>query len=182
MNINSIFQGVLPPMADNATSAAGNASSPGGMHSGMIETLLPLLGLRTLVPVYGLIGNTLGLDITWLLPLFGMAWALNKVLRQVYGTVYGFMTEHLMSNIHISSTDEIYTHLMRWLAQQPLVFNSRSLTAETISKTAWEDEDDSSVSRDRSGMYLNFANQEARAVSRIDQAHWLIQSIVLTSC
>lgn len=135
------------------------------MHSGIIETLLPLLGMRGLVPVYSLIGSSLGLDVTWVLTLFGFVWAMNKLLRQAYGTVYGFVTEHLLSKIHVSSTDEIYTHLMRWLAQQPLVSNSRSLTAETISKTAWEDEDDSSVLRDRSGMYLNFASQEARAVS-----------------
>ncbi|KAK5627323.1 hypothetical protein RRF57_003038 [Xylaria bambusicola] len=46
---------------------------------------------------------------------------------------------------------------------QPRMVNSRYLMAETASKTAWEDEDESMVARDRSGLYLNFSNQEARA-------------------
>ncbi|KAH6654990.1 BCS1 N terminal-domain-containing protein [Truncatella angustata] len=166
MDISSMFRGALPTIAENATSATKNASSPDHMDGNIVETLLPLLGLRALVPMYGFIGNSLGLDLTWVLTLFGMVWAFNKLGRQVYGTLYGFVTENLMSNIHISSNDDIYIHLMKWLAQQPRLTNSRSLTAETVSKTAWEDEDDSNVSRDKSGLYLNFANQEARSPPR----------------
>jgi mitochondrial chaperone BCS1 len=165
MDMNSMIRGVFPTVVENATTSTENASNSGHMNGNMVETLLPLLGLRALVPVYSFIGGSLGLDVTWVLTLFGMIWALNKLGRQIYHTLYGFVTENLMSNIHISSTDDIYIHLMRWLAQQPRLFQSRSLTAETVSKTAWEDEDDSSVSRDKTGNYLNFSNQEARAVS-----------------
>lgn len=136
------------------------------MHGNLAETLLPLLGLRALVPVYSFVGNSLGLDVTWILTIFGIIWAVNKLARQVYSTVYAFVAENLMSNIHISSTDDIYIHLMRWLAQQPYLVHSRSLTAETVSKTAWEDEDATNVSRDKTGNYLNFSNQEARAPPR----------------
>lgn len=169
MDINAMLRGVLPTLAANASASAENASAPDRMSGNMVETLLPLLGLRGFVPMYGFIGNWLGIDVTWILTFFGMIWAVNKLGRQVYGTVYGFVTENLMSKIHISSNDDIYTHLMRWLALQPRLFNSRSLTAETISKTAWEDEDESNVSKDNSGTYLNFSNQEARAVSRNNQ-------------
>lgn len=167
MDINSVLRGVLPNMAENATAIGKNASDAGQMPGDLkvVETLLPLLGLRALVPVYSFVGNSLGLDVTWILTFFGLLWALNKLGRQVYHTIYGFVTENLMSNIHISSTDDIYFHLMIWLAQQPRLTNSRSLTAETVSKTAWEDEDATNVSRDQTGNYLNFSNQEARAVS-----------------
>ncbi len=60
--------------------------------------------------------------------------------------------------------------MMRWLALQPHMANSRSLMAETVGTTAWEDEDEMDVlktriSADGSGVYLNFSNQEAKAVS-----------------
>ncbi|KAM0813692.1 putative BCS1 N terminal-domain-containing protein [Seiridium cardinale] len=166
MDINSMFRGVLPTVVENATATTASTSNTSRMDGNILETLLPLLGLRGFVPVYSFIGNRLGFDVTWILTFFGMIWAFNKLARQVYHTVYGFVTENLMSNIHISSNDDIYVHLMRWLALQPRLFNSRSLTAETVSKTAWEDEDDTNVSRDKSGIYLNFSNQEARAPPR----------------
>jgi mitochondrial chaperone BCS1 len=166
MDLNSILRGALPTVVENGTTMTENASSHGQMHGNLAETLLPLLGLRALVPVYSFVGNSLGLDVTWILTIFGIIWAVNKLARQVYSTVYAFVAENLMSNIHISSTDDIYIHLMRWLAQQPYLVHSRSLTAETVSKTAWEDEDATNVSRDTTGNYLNFSNQEARAVSR----------------
>lgn len=165
MDINSIIRGILPTMAGNATVAIENGSTTNHANGNLIESLLPMLGLRGFVPVYSVIGKWLGVDVTWILTFFGILWALNKLGRQVYHTLYGFVTEHLMSKIHVSSNDDIYLHLMRWLAQQPRLVNSKSLTAETVSKTAWEDEDDTNVSRDKSGIYLNFANQEARAVS-----------------
>ncbi|ETS80528.1 hypothetical protein PFICI_08057 [Pestalotiopsis fici W106-1] len=166
MDIHSILRGGLPTVVENASTVAKNASSPGQMHGNLAETLLPLLGLRALLPVYSFVGNSLGLDVTWILTLFGMIWAVNKLFRQAYSTIYAFVAENLMSNIHISSTDDIYIHLMRWLALQPRLVHSRSLTAETVSKTAWEDEDATNVSRDKTGNYLNFSNQEARAPPR----------------
>lgn len=161
MDIPTLLRGVLPAVAANMTAGTENASAASNFH---MENLLPMLGLRSFMPMYGLVGGWLGLDPTFLLTVFGIVWAFNKIVRQVYGTMYGIVQEHLMSSIHISSTDDMYVHLMRWLAQQPKMVNSRALTAETVSKTAWEDEDDANVSRDKSGIYLNFSHQEARAV------------------
>ncbi|KAK8058692.1 hypothetical protein PG994_009140 [Apiospora phragmitis] len=165
MDIQSLIRGVLPTMAANATStaAAGNASST---QQFQLETLLPMLGLRSLLPMYGLVGTWLGIDPTFILTAFGAIWALNKVARQIYGTIFAITSEYLMCTIHISSNDDMFLHLMRWLAALPKMTTSRSLTAETVSKTAWEDEDDSNVSRDKSGVYLNFSNQEAKAPPR----------------
>ncbi|KAK8065661.1 mitochondrial chaperone BCS1-B [Apiospora hydei] len=166
MDIQSLIRGVLPTMDANATAtaAAGNASS--STQHFQLESLLPMLGLRSLLPMYGLVGTWLGIDPTFILTAFGAVWALNKVARQIYGTAFAVTSEYLMSTIHISSNDDMYMHLMRWLAAQPKMTSSRSLTAETVSKTAWEDEDDSNVSRDKSGVYLNFSNQEAKAPPR----------------
>ncbi|KAK7996283.1 hypothetical protein PG991_015750 [Apiospora marii] len=156
-------------MAANATAtaaagAAENASS--STQHFQLESLLPMLGLRSLLPMYGIVGTWLGIDPTFILTAFGAVWALNKVARQIYTTAFAITSEYLMCTIHISSNDDMYMHLMRWLAAQPKMTTSRSLTAETVSKTAWEDEDDSNVSRDKSGVYLNFSNQEAKAPPR----------------
>lgn len=164
MDINSLLRGAFSTMSANMTRTAEDASPTGNMHANLIEGLLPVLGLRGLLPMYSLVGSWLGLDPTWILTAFGIFWAANKLLRQMYMTIYGLVTEHMMCNIHVSSTDEIYVYLMKWLALQPKMVSSRSLTAETVSKTAWEAEDDTTVSRDPSGIYLNFSNQEALAV------------------
>ncbi|KAH8159081.1 hypothetical protein CIB48_g9167 [Xylaria polymorpha] len=133
------------------------------MPANVVENILPLIGLKGFAPMYRFIGSWLGWDPTYLLSVLGFVWAANKLGRQIFYFLYGLVTEHLMSTIHISSTDDIYIHLMTWLSKQPRMVNSRALMAETVSKTAWEDEDESTVARDRSGLYLNFSNQEARA-------------------
>ncbi|KAI1176138.1 P-loop containing nucleoside triphosphate hydrolase protein [Nemania sp. FL0916] len=163
MNMNNFLREMMPQVVENATATATNASPSHSGAANVIENILPLLGLRGFAPVYRFIGNWLGWDPTSLLTIVGVIWAANKLIRQMVFFFHGMITEHLMSTIHISSTDDIYTHLMSWLSRQPRMVNSRALMAETVSKTAWEDEDESTVARDRSGLYLNFSNQEARA-------------------
>ncbi|KAI0536711.1 BCS1 N terminal-domain-containing protein [Xylaria digitata] len=159
MDVTSLLRGFLPEVVGNATAGAENLSAP----TNVVETILPLIGMRGFAPMYRFVGNWLGWDPTSLLTVLGFIWAINKVIRQIFYFSYGVITEYFMSTIHISSTDDIYIHLMLWLSRQPRMVNSRSLMAETVSKTAWEEEDESTMARDRSGLYLNFSNQEARA-------------------
>ncbi|KAI1079306.1 BCS1 N terminal-domain-containing protein [Whalleya microplaca] len=166
MDMNSIIRGVFPVVAANETGVGDNGSTTNIMDSKVIEKILPLLGLRAISPMYSFIGSWLGIEASSLLTVVAGLWALNKLARQLYHFIEGFISEHFMSSIDISSNDEIYQHLMKWLAAQPRMVNSRALTAETNSKTAWEDEDASNVARDQSGVYLNFSNQEARAPPR----------------
>ncbi|KAI1165217.1 P-loop containing nucleoside triphosphate hydrolase protein [Nemania serpens] len=161
--MDAFLKGMLPEVVGNTTAAASNASPSDSMPVNMVESILPLIGLRGFAPVYQFVGRWLGWDPTSLLTVIGFIWAANKVFRQIYHFFYGVFMEYLMSTIHISSTDDIYLHLMAWLSKQPKMVNSRALMAETMSKTAWEDEDESTVARDNSGLYLNFSNQEARA-------------------
>jgi chaperone BCS1 len=58
---------------------------------------------------------------------------------------------------------------MKWLAVQDRIRNSRSLAAESVSKTAWEDEEEleallTTRVSDDGDEYLNFSKQEAKAV------------------
>ncbi|KAI0006938.1 BCS1 N terminal-domain-containing protein [Xylariaceae sp. FL0662B] len=166
MDMNSVLHGVFSLVSSNETDMVGDNSSTNIMDTNVIERILPLLGLRGFVPVYSFVGSWLGIEASHLLTAIAFLWALNKLARQLYYFASGFITEHFMSSIDISSNDDIYKHLMRWLAAQPRMVNSRALTAETMSKTVWEDEDASNVARDQSGLYLNFSKQEARTLPR----------------
>ncbi|KAI0115521.1 P-loop containing nucleoside triphosphate hydrolase protein [Nemania sp. FL0031] len=166
MSVDAFFRGIFPEMVDNVTAAGNESSTPQGMSFSVVETILPLIGLRGFTPVYKFIERWLGWDPTYLLMAGGFIWAANKIIQQVFTFFYGLVTEYMMSTIHISSTDEIYLHLMTWLSKQPKMVNSRSLMAETVSKTAWEEEDESTVARDYTGVYLNFSNQEARTTPK----------------
>lgn len=156
----------------NMTATGENMTGKSKFLDSVVENLLPLVGggplYRTFMFVYQMIGSNLGLDPTIILTLCGFLWAFQRVFKQVYGILYGIIQENFMSNVHISSTDEIYTHLMKWLATQPHMTKSRSLTAETVSKTAWEEEEElqsqQTTSTSEGGVYLNFSNQEAKAV------------------
>ncbi|KAK2048512.1 hypothetical protein LZ31DRAFT_563134 [Colletotrichum somersetense] len=175
MDFTTLFKGNFSAMAENMT---GGRSYPG--NNKMMESLLPMLGgqfnpvLRSLMLLYQMIGSNLGLDPTVVLTLVGFFWAANRLVRQVYGAVFRLIQENFMSNIHITSTDEIYLHMMKWLALQPLMASSRSLTAETVSKTAWEEEEELEALQTRTvagsgggnAEYLNFSNQEAKAPPR----------------
>ncbi|TDZ40045.1 putative mitochondrial chaperone BCS1-B [Colletotrichum spinosum] len=175
MDFATLFRGNLTAMAENMTSGKSYST-----NNKMMESLLPMLGgqfnpvLRSLMFLYEMIGSHLGIDPTLVLTAAGFFWAANKAVRQVYGTIFRLVQDNFMSNIHIASTDEIYTHVMKWLALQPAMATSRSLTAETATKTAWEEEEELEALQTRTVAgtgdgateYLNFSNQEAKAAPR----------------
>ncbi|KAI8275597.1 putative mitochondrial chaperone BCS1-B [Colletotrichum sp. SAR 10_98] len=176
MDFATLFKGNFSAMAENMTGGKSYA----GDSKKMMESLLPMLGgqfnpvVRSLMFLYQMIGSHLGIDPTLILTLAGFIWAANRVARQVYGAIFRVIQDNFMSSIHVQSTDEIYAHMMKWLALQPLMASSRSLTAETVSKTAWEEEEELEAlqtiritgSGDGEAEYLNFSNQEAKALPR----------------
>ncbi|KAM7208745.1 putative mitochondrial chaperone BCS1-B [Naviculisporaceae sp. PSN 640] len=177
MDFNTILRGALPTFAANGTEGAVTNATGKTFSSGVMESLVPLLGsqfsplLKAYMLFHNMAGSHLGLDPALIVTFFGIIWAANKLWRQLFMTVYSFVHTHFMSSITITSSDEMYFHMMKWLASQPKMVNSRSLTAESTSKSAWEEEDDSGIitapiSADGDGIYLNFSNQEAKAPPR----------------
>lgn len=128
--------------------------------------------------LYNLTGTRLarfGLDPTFILTAIGVIWAINRVWVQVYLSICGLVRQYFMASIQISSNDDMFLHMMKYLASQPSMVNSRSLTAETWTRSAWEDVDESDllttkISADGSGIFLNFSNQEAKAPPRFTPA------------
>lgn len=138
--------------------------------------------MQLLLFVYRLLGSQFGLDPSILLTILGFAWGMSKVLTQVYGYVWALISRYLMCAMYISERDEIYVHLMKFLSMQNSITNNRYLSAQTVWKSAWEEEEDiansllytNGVDRDpfdeddddSEKKYLNFANQAARSVSK----------------
>ncbi|OTA67701.1 P-loop containing nucleoside triphosphate hydrolase protein [Hypoxylon sp. EC38] len=171
MDYSAVLNGLLPSMGVNISDTTGNISTDDNSHHAKaVEGILTLIGLRGFIPVYGLIGDKLGIEPTYILTAIGVLWAFNKLFRQIYSFIYGIVTEHCMSSIHICNNDGIYMHVMEWLASQPKMVNSRALFAESGYKRVWKDEDIADVARDSSGRYLNFSNQEAKTPPQFSPA------------
>ncbi|KAI0398251.1 P-loop containing nucleoside triphosphate hydrolase protein [Xylariaceae sp. FL0594] len=163
MDVQAQLGGVFSPLTANGTIPMGNSSSGPGSHGlYIVETLLPLVGLRGLAPVYQIVESALGWDPTYLLAVLGCVWAFNMLLQQIPDFFDYLLMKYMMSTVHITNGDDIYYHLMAWLSKQPELVNSRFIMAETVRRRIWEDEDISTIGRDSSGMYLNFSRQEAR--------------------
>lgn len=156
----------------NMTTDGSNGTSAG------LEPIIALLGARNplvqvLMILHSLVGSRLGLDPTMFLTLLGFLWASNRIWYQPYHAARRLLSDYFVSSISVASGDEIYLHMMKWLASQPKLINSRSLSAETLSKTAWEGEEENEtdvtshgIGPDGTGIYLNFSNQEAKMPPR----------------
>lgn len=148
-----------------------------GTVSGL-EPIIALLGARNplvqmLMVLHSVIGSRLGLDPTMFLTLLGFLWASNRIWYQPYNAARRLLIDYFVSSVSVASSDEIYLHMMKWLASQPRLINSRALSAETLSKTAWEEEEENEtevtsagIGADGAGVYLNFSNQEAKMPPR----------------
>lgn len=182
MDFSTLLNGAIPSFAANASEASMNATRS-GFQSSVMDSIMPLLNLGSrsnpLIGVFmlfqHLLGSRLGFDPTAALTFVGVLWAVNKLWRQIYMTFYSLINEYITSSIHVNSNDEMFLHMMKFLAGQPSMFNSRSLVAETTSKTAWDGEDEADVvatriSADGAGVYLNFSNEEAKAPPRFTPA------------
>lgn len=176
MDLSSVLRGILPSPGQNSTYPYDGNFTEDGLPKGF-EIIAHLLGsrmaplLHVVLFAYKMINTRFGLDPGAILTFFGIFWAVNKVFAQMYMNIYGIVQKYLMASITVNSGDEIYLHMMKWLALQPRLANSRSLTAETVAKTAWEDEDENEITKakidaDGSGVYLNFSNEEAKAPPR----------------
>ncbi|KAG7127529.1 mitochondrial chaperone BCS1-B like protein [Verticillium longisporum] len=190
MDFKEILYGLFGPNttvdacagSPSTASTSGTFTSHGRLPKNpLLDALAPLLGgqlsplLRALNLANNILGARLGLPIdpSFLLTLAAAAWAINRFARQLYYALAAIVTAHFMASITVASTDEIYVHMMKWLAVQPLVTTSRSLMAETAAHSSWEDDEDQidalqlrTIAGGGDEKYLNFSNQQANAPPR----------------
>ncbi|CAL3973175.1 unnamed protein product [Diplocarpon coronariae] len=167
MVFNKFLQSAFPPRISD------NTSDP--------VTFSPTTLLETFIPGYGPIHKFLlysfGLDVTVLVSLGLGLFISARLIRSAWGLLYAAVSANYMSEITVSSADEIHGHLIAFLAHHYKIASTRRLMAETPTKSALEldseDADDALESlRDADGnvKWLNFSNQEAKSQPRFTPA------------
>ncbi|KJZ71775.1 hypothetical protein HIM_08860 [Hirsutella minnesotensis 3608] len=170
--------------ATNSSNGTGgfmsmNGSGASSFPTGMMDTFLFSAGqasplMQLVISVYRQLGSQLGLDPSLVLTVLGVLWGLFKLGSQAYDSIAGLFDTYFTCAMYISEYDHIYTQLMKWLSHQQSIRNSRFLMAQTVWKSAWEEEDDLESSLcwtdgdDGEGerKYLNFSNHAARSSPR----------------
>jgi chaperone BCS1 len=170
MSYQAFLNNILPQNGDNITSP-DNITTGGRLRVRNVPTQLFEFIIPGYSPIHSFILDTFAFDITIFVTLFAVIWVMMKLLHYVYRTIYSFIEDKYMASVLIGGYDDIYQHLLKWLADQPHMKNSRLLMAETMYKSAWEDDgededDDDSNSEDGTSDYLNFSNFDARTPPR----------------
>ncbi|KAK2624010.1 hypothetical protein QTJ16_006644 [Diplocarpon rosae] len=168
MAFNTILRSAFPARLSNNTTSDSIAFSP----TSLLETFVPGYG-----PIHKFLLFNFGLDVTVLVSLgFGLLIS-ARLIRSAWAVLYAAVSANYMSEITVSSTDELHGHLIAFLAHQYNIASSRRLMAETPSKSAWELDSEytdaaSASPRDADGniKWLNFSNQEAKSQPRFTPA------------
>ncbi|KAK2677074.1 BCS1, N-terminal [Fusarium oxysporum f. sp. vasinfectum] len=178
MDITKMSKMGWPPFlqAMNSTAQPLNSSSS---FPGIMDTFLVSAGqasplLQLFLFVYRFVGAQLGLDPSLLLTLLGCLWGLSKLFDQVYATIDNFLHTYFRCTIYVSENDQIYSTLMQFLSEQQDIATNRHLTAQTVFKSAWDEEEDQAdvlatntvEDGEDSPKYLNFASDAARCNPR----------------
>ncbi len=182
---NVAFQ--LPPMfqsgSNNSDAAPSGKNATAPFPPGMFDSFLTSAGsvsplMQLLLFFYRLLGAQFGIDPSVVLTAVGFFWGLSKIGSQVYYYLESVIDRYLMCSMHISEDDRIYYHIMKFMAQHPSTKNNKYLMAQTVYRSAWDDEDydeeednkalfwtDGGDDEGTGNQYLNFSNQAARLVS-----------------
>ncbi|KAF5253375.1 hypothetical protein FANTH_1692 [Fusarium anthophilum] len=178
MDITKMSKMGWPPFlqAMNSTAQPLNSSSS---FPGIMDTFLVSAGqasplLQLFLFVYRFVGAQLGLDPSLLLTLLGCIWGLSKLFDQVYAAIDNVLHTYFRCTIYVSENDQIYSTLMQFLSEQQDIASNRHLTAQTVFKSAWDEEEDQAdvlatntvEDGEDSPKYLNFASDAARCNPR----------------
>ncbi|TGO53121.1 hypothetical protein BOTNAR_0304g00150 [Botryotinia narcissicola] len=158
---------VLEALHQNLSVSSSNTSTTAALLGGLLPTTL----LENLVPGYGYIHKivlqTVGFDITVLVSLWAALWLGNKAFDALYSWGWSFVRSYWMSDISISSRDEIHDEVIEFLAHKYQMKPSRSLQAETARRGYWDLDNEDSVTLtqlDGTGIiqWLNFTDQDSK--------------------
>ncbi|KAF5027395.1 hypothetical protein F66182_472 [Fusarium sp. NRRL 66182] len=178
MDLSKMSKMALPPFLQAMNSTAqplnSSASFPGIMDTFLVSAGQASPLLQLFLFVYRFVGAQLGLDPSLLLTLLGCIWGLSKLIDQATSMVDNFISSYFRCTIYVSENDQIYSTLMQFLSEQQDIASNRHLTAQTVFKSAWDEEEDSanvlsttSVEDGQdSSKYLNFASDAARCNPR----------------
>lgn len=161
-------------MAFNAFRSLQSVELPGNATTSI--TQLPANILEVFIPGYSIISKFLfdffGFDITLVVSASLLAFGLFTASKYLGERAYALFSNHFMSFISIESDDDIYDHVMEWIAGQRISKDSRRLMAKTGRENAWDLQDGVEVEETLDqGKLLNFSNWDAKVPPRF-QPHF----------
>ena len=141
-----------------------DASDP---NRSMSITQMPANILEAFIPGYSIISKylweVLGFDITLIVSICLLIFGNFTAGKYVWKNAFEWFEYHFMSFISINSDDDIYDHVMEWLAAQDISKKSRSLMTKTGHESAWDLQDGIEIDEDLdSDSYINFSNWDAK--------------------
>jgi len=145
----------------------------GNNTAGPSLTQLPANILEAFIPGYSIISkfllDVLGFDISLAVSVCFLIFALGTSVQFLWRHAFAQFSKYFMSSISVDSDDDIYDHVMAWLAEQHMSQVSRSLMAKTGKESAWDS------AEDRFGEYemdsntlFNFSNWDAKTPPRFE--------------
>ena len=143
-------------------------------------TQLPANILEAFIPGYSIISKflweALGFDITLVVSICLLTFGLFTAGKYVWKHASDLFEEYFMSFISINSDDDIYDHVMDWLAAHDISRKSRSLMAKTGHGTAWDLQDGVEVDDELDSQnYINFSDWDAKIPPKFQPyygTHW----------
>ncbi|KAL9586633.1 MAG: hypothetical protein Q9212_000768 [Teloschistes hypoglaucus] len=130
-------------------------------------TQLPASILDAFIPGYSVASNFIwdvfGFDISLVVSVSFLVFGLFTSSRFIWHYAYKFFEDYCTSFICIESGDDIFDHVMEWLAEQKISKKSRTLMAKTGRESAWDSlpGEEINVMAD-AGQLLNFSNWDAK--------------------
>ncbi|KAL8836885.1 MAG: hypothetical protein Q9176_006015 [Flavoplaca citrina] len=154
MSLRNAFQalGTADPPKDNATISVAQ---------------LPANILDAFVPGYPVISkfirDSFGFDISIVVSLCLLVFGLFTSAKLIWHYAYEYFQEYCMSYVCIESDDDIFAHVMDWLAEQKISKSSRTLMATTGRESAWDSFSGGEMDFvSEPGQLLNFSNWDAK--------------------
>ncbi|KAL8724698.1 MAG: hypothetical protein Q9166_007809 [cf. Caloplaca sp. 2 TL-2023] len=150
----------------NAFQALGQADLPNG-NSTVSVTQLPANILDAFIPGYPIISKFIrevfGFDISIVVSVSLLIFGLFTSAKYIWHHAYEYFEEYCTSYICIESDDDIFTHVMGWLAEQKISKKSRTLMATTGRESAWDSFSGGEIDLVAdAGQLLNFSNWDAK--------------------
>ncbi|MCJ1364043.1 hypothetical protein MMC16_003152 [Acarospora aff. strigata] len=147
-------------------------SAEGSNMSAPSLTQLPANILEAFIPGYSIISkfllDVLGFDISLVVSICFLIFALGSSVRFFWKHASAQFSRYLMSSISVDSDDDIYDHVMAWLAEQRMSQVSRSLMAKTGKESAWDAAEDRLDDEMDSSTLFNFSNFDAKIPPRFE--------------
>ncbi|KAL8769426.1 MAG: hypothetical protein Q9209_004654 [Squamulea sp. 1 TL-2023] len=149
----------------NAFQALGATNLPND-NATVSVTQLPANILDAFVPGYPVISKYIrevfGFDISIVVSLSLLVFGLFTSTKFVWHHAFEFFEDYCMSYICIESDDDIFAHVMVWLAEQKISKKSRTLMATTGRESAWDSFPGGELDLTADSGLLNFSNWDAK--------------------